>query len=52
MKQKGIDRFKVIEIAAGEDHSLALTEAGEVFSWGHGLYGQLGQGDVKDLWFP
>mmetsp|Transcript_13488 Transcript_13488/g.33009 ORF Transcript_13488/g.33009 Transcript_13488/m.33009 type:complete len:600 (+) Transcript_13488:3-1802(+) len=49
---KGLDKIKVVEVAAGEDHSMALTHSADVYSWGHGLYGQLGQGDVKDIWFP
>ena len=32
-------------VAAGSDHSLAVSEAGEVFSWGTGGVGQLGHGD-------
>lgn len=31
-------------VAAGEDHSVALTHAGEVWTWGDNLYGQLGDG--------
>jgi len=29
-------------IAAGWNHSLALTEQGDLYSAGHGSYGQLG----------
>lgn len=28
-----------------DGHSLALTESGEVFSWGDGDYGKLGHGN-------
>ena len=32
--------------SVGSDgHSLALTESGEVFSWGDGDYGKLGHGN-------
>ena len=34
----------VTQIACGHLHSLALTEEGEVYSWGHDNYGQLGIG--------
>ncbi|XP_069137757.1 probable E3 ubiquitin-protein ligase HERC1 isoform X1 [Argopecten irradians] len=40
--------FVVIQLATsvGSDgHSLALTESGEVFSWGDGDYGKLGHGN-------
>jgi alpha-tubulin suppressor-like RCC1 family protein len=39
-------------IAAGGDHSLALTESGEVYAWGGNSYGQLGLGDGKDRLTP
>ena len=39
---------KVINVAAGSQHSLALTEAGEVFSWGDNSYGQLGRGQLDE----
>ncbi|KAM6971950.1 putative E3 ubiquitin-protein ligase HERC6 [Aplochiton taeniatus] len=34
----------VVQVACGNSHSLALTKAGEVFSWGLNTYGQLGLG--------
>lgn len=33
---------RVCAVACGQDHVLALTERGEVFSWGDGSLGQLG----------
>ncbi|ANW17172.1 RCC1 domain-containing protein [Streptomyces clavuligerus] len=36
---------KVKQVSAGCDFSLALLESGEVYSWGRGMYGQLGNGD-------
>ena len=33
---------KVISIACGMFHTLALTDIGDVFSWGRGFEGQLG----------
>jgi hypothetical protein len=38
-------------IAAGDSHSLALTEDGEVWSWGGNGYGQLGIGQLP-VWNP
>ena len=43
-----ISGFVVTHLASsvGSDgHSLALTESGEVFSWGDGDYGKLGHGN-------
>jgi alpha-tubulin suppressor-like RCC1 family protein len=49
---KGLDLFKVKMLAAGEDHTVAMTEDGDVFSWGRGTNGQLGHGDVRNVWYP
>ncbi|KIK67885.1 hypothetical protein GYMLUDRAFT_36681 [Collybiopsis luxurians FD-317 M1] len=35
-------RLKVISVALGQDHTLALTENGEVYSWGLNRFSQLG----------
>ena len=35
-------------IAAGLEHSLALTEEGGVFSWGSNRYGQLGRRSAQE----
>jgi len=32
----------IVMIAAGWNHSLALTEQGDLYATGHGSYGQLG----------
>lgn len=37
--------MRVVAIAAGGNHSLALTEDGRVFAWGLGTSGQLGRGN-------
>lgn len=40
---------RVTMVAAGEDHSVVLTDEGQVWAWGDNLYGQLGDGtwDVR-----
>ncbi|GAB2223151.1 hypothetical protein Droror1_Dr00017289 [Drosera rotundifolia] len=44
---------KIVSIAAGEAHTLALTGDGRVYSWGRGTFGRLGTGsDDSDLLFP
>ena len=41
----------VVQVSCGAGHSLALTQAGEVFSWGDNHSNQLGRGQVdQDLW--
>ncbi|KAG0492551.1 hypothetical protein HPP92_005949 [Vanilla planifolia] len=38
---------RIIQIASGGYHSLALTDEGAVLSWGHGGHGQLGHGSTE-----
>ena len=38
---------KVVEVAGGRAHSLALTSAGRVLAWGHNGYGQCGRAVVE-----
>lgn len=42
----------VIDIAAGDAHSMALTTSGEVFVWGSNSSGQLGDGTTTDRHTP
>ena len=39
-------------IAAGSEHSLAVTKHGQVFAWGWGEHGQLGLGHQHDVCCP
>jgi len=41
---------RVTQIDCGDFHSLALTDTGEVFSWGEGTYGQLGHGPAVTIY--
>lgn len=43
---------KVIEVASGQYHSLALTSMGEVYTWGWGIHGQLGHGHCDNIFYP
>ncbi|KAJ5093442.1 hypothetical protein N7456_009303 [Penicillium angulare] len=40
----GLAGKKVISVALGQDHTMAITEFGEIFSWGSNKFGQLGYG--------
>ncbi|KAJ5727233.1 hypothetical protein N7493_005053 [Penicillium malachiteum] len=40
----GLAGKKVMSVALGQDHTLAITEFGEIFSWGSNKFGQLGYG--------
>ncbi len=41
---RGLATVSVVQIAAGEDHCLALTSGGRLFAWGSNQFGQLGLG--------
>ena len=43
-----LKRKHVKAIACGSFHTLAVTETGDVFSWGIGERGQLGHGDLEN----
>ena len=32
----------IVDIACGENHTIAATDRGEAFSWGEGRYGAVG----------
>lgn len=39
-------------IAAGAEHTAAVTEDGDIYGWGWGRYGNLGLGDRNDRYVP
>ncbi len=52
IKLNFFDTKRIKMISCGFNHSLALTENGQVFSWGPNLVGQLGIGDTVDSMIP
>jgi alpha-tubulin suppressor-like RCC1 family protein len=48
----GIEEAVVVQVAAGINHSMALTATGGLYSWGKGDHGQLGHGDKENLAVP
>ncbi|PYH37362.1 BTB domain and ankyrin repeat protein [Aspergillus neoniger CBS 115656] len=38
----GLANRRVVSVALGQDHTLAITDRGEIFSWGSNKFGQLG----------
>ncbi|XP_076163847.1 uncharacterized protein LOC143144872 isoform X2 [Ptiloglossa arizonensis] len=45
----GLAGARIVQLAAGSYHSLALTDDGGVFAWGSNLEGQLGLPDISGL---
>ena len=46
------DGEAVLMVACGSYHTAAATEGGGVYTFGHGEYGQLGQGDEEKQLAP
>ena len=40
------ERVHIAQVETGELHSLALTDDGELWGWGNGEYGRMGNGGV------
>ncbi|KEP66016.1 UNVERIFIED_CONTAM: regulator of chromosome condensation (RCC1) repeat-containing protein [Hammondia hammondi] len=40
---------RVVEVCVGEQHALFLSDAGEIFAYGQGTYGQLGLGYERQI---
>lgn len=51
-KVPGLDEMKITDIATGAEHSVIVTEHGEIKTWGWGEHGQLGLGDTCDRISP
>ncbi len=44
MLVEGLRDKNVVRVAAGGSHSAAVTESGQLYTWGKGSYGRLGHG--------
>lgn len=42
----------VVAVQSGDEHSMAITAAGQLYVWGRGDSGQLGLGDLRAKWKP
>ncbi|TDH69429.1 hypothetical protein CCR75_008957 [Bremia lactucae] len=50
--EKALHQTRIVSIACGAHHSIAITHTGQVFTWGRGEDGRLGHGDVRDRIVP
>lgn len=50
--EKALHRTKIIKVACGAQHSVGITEVGELYTWGSGEDGRLGHGDMRDRSVP
>eukprot|EP01130_Rhizamoeba_saxonica_P017942 TRINITY_DN8847_c0_g1_i1.p1 TRINITY_DN8847_c0_g1~~TRINITY_DN8847_c0_g1_i1.p1 ORF type:complete len:758 (+),score=135.46 TRINITY_DN8847_c0_g1_i1:1-2274(+) len=44
--------INIVQITCGANHSLAMDEHGNIYSWGYNGYGQLGHGETLDRQKP
>ncbi|KAL1539021.1 Ultraviolet-B receptor uvr8 [Salvia divinorum] len=51
-KIEAFEGILVKMVAAGAEHTAAVTEGGEIYGWGWGRYGNLGLGDRDDRLLP
>ena len=49
---ESLSNESIIKIAAGNNHSMAITELGDLYTWGEGIYGQLGHGINNNEQYP
>jgi hypothetical protein len=47
-----LDGCEVVHVACGQQHAVAVTAGADCFSWGLGVFGQLGHGTTKDSLRP
>ncbi|KAJ6845152.1 uncharacterized protein M6B38_288015 [Iris pallida] len=43
---------KIVKVACGTNHTVAVDSSGFVYTWGYGGYGRLGHREQKDEWAP
>ena len=46
------DGGRITQVSCGYKHAICKNTVGKVFAWGWGMYGQLGNGSVKDSPIP
>ncbi|XP_021900332.1 ultraviolet-B receptor UVR8 isoform X2 [Carica papaya] len=51
-KIQAFQGIRIKMVAAGAEHTAAVTEDGELYGWGWGRYGNLGLGDRNDRLIP
>jgi alpha-tubulin suppressor-like RCC1 family protein len=46
---RGFNGCRLVQLACGSNHSLALTEGGRVWAWGGAIFGRLGPSDITSM---
>lgn len=46
---EALSSYKIVQLTCGDGHSVALSQWGQVFSWGTNSHGQLGHQTEEDV---
>ena len=49
---QGLVEKRITKVSCGAQHTLALTDDKQVWAFGSGIYGECGQGDLRNLLTP
>ncbi|KDO30466.1 hypothetical protein SPRG_04368 [Saprolegnia parasitica CBS 223.65] len=49
---KALNGSRIVSIACGAQHAAAISQHGELYTWGSGEDGRLGHGDIRDRAIP
>ena len=49
---EALQEVKVVEVEAGVSHSIAVTDDGQIYSWGSSDKGELGHGNMRSQFTP
>jgi len=52
LKISALKSVKIVKICCGFNHCVALSDTGDVYTWGFGGYGRLGHKEQKDEFLP
>jgi alpha-tubulin suppressor-like RCC1 family protein len=52
IRVQGLPSNRIVQIAAGDSHSMVLLDNGEIWSWGDNSFGQSGLGDIVSSLIP
>lgn len=48
----GFSNQVISNVSCGANHTIAVNDRGEAYSWGESLHGALGQGMKEDIYTP
>ncbi|EFA83284.1 regulator of chromosome condensation domain-containing protein [Heterostelium album PN500] len=49
---RSLSNKSIVNIACGRQHMAAISKSGDLYTWGLGVFGQLGHGKLKSLLHP